>query len=183
MDRLRIYNIALAVFNIEPLTEDDLLNSDGHPEVKILDLQYDTALHMAMRERAWTFLERPLELGEDQGAECGFRHSYTLPSDLFRLTRADGMYRVVGTKLLTDGRPLAYGIMLTLPDSGVPEDFYELVAFALAYFASPKLSPGDTKFQIALADYRMILQRLIANDVENCINEDRKIANGDGYYL
>lgn len=183
MDRLRIYNIALAVFNIEPLAEDDLKDTEGHPEVQVLDMHFGTALRKAMRERDWTFLEERLKLGDDEGAECGYRHSYELPEGLFRLTRADGIYRVVGTRLLTNGRPLAYGIMLTPPDTGVPEDFYDLVAFALAFYASPKLSPGDTKFQIALNDYNTVLQTLALNDVQCQMRESREEANGDGCFV
>ena len=183
MDKLRVYNIALAIFNIEPLTEDQLKDTEGHPEVQILDLHYATALHKAMRERAWTFLEQRLDLGDDLGPECGYMHSYQLPTGLFRLTRADGIYRQVGNRILTNGRPLAYGIMQTPPDMGVPEDFYELVGFALAYFASAKLSPGDTKYQIALADYQQVLSGMIMNDVQDSISTNRVVENGFGCYV
>lgn len=183
MDKLRIFNIALAIFNIAPLTEEMMEDKEGHPEIEILELHLPTALHKAMRERDWTFLERPLELGDDEGSAGGYSHSYTLPQGLFRLTRADGHYRIAGTKLLTDGMPFAYGIMQTLPDTGVPEDFYDLVAFALAFFASPKLSPGDTKFQIAMNDYNTLLTSMIMNDVQCSMRDGREEANGDGYYV
>lgn len=183
MDRLRIYNIALSVFNIAPLSEDDMEDTEGHPEVQILDLHLATALRKAMRERNWTFLEEKLDLGEDGGPEGGYRHSYALPEGLFRLTRADGIYRVSGNKILTDGMPLAYGIMQTPPDTGVPEDFYDLVAFALAFYASPKLSPGDTKYQIAMNDYSSLLSTMVMNDVQCQMRETREVANGDYPYI
>ena len=183
MDKLRIYNIALGVFNIAPLSEEDLEDTEGHPEIQILDLYLPTAERKAIREREWTFLEVKLDLGEDGGPECGYKHTYKLPEGLFRLTRADGTYRVAGTTLLTNGAPHAYGIMNTLPDSGVPEDFYDLIAFALAFYASPKLSPGDTKYQIAMNDYNTILQGLIMNDVQCQIRDSREEANGLGPYV
>lgn len=166
-----------------PLTEEQLKDTAMHPDVQILELHLGTAIRKAMRERDWTFLEVPLELGEDLGCMAGYGHSYQLPEGLFRLTRADGIYRVVGDKLFTNGMPLAFGIMQTLPDSGVPEDFYDLVGFALAYFASSKLSPGDTKYQIALADYERIKEMMIANDVTCQVRDDREVNNGHGYYV
>ena len=183
MDKLRIYNIALSVFNADPLTEADLENAEGHPEVKILDLFLPSAINYVQRERDWTFLEEKLDLGEDGGAMDGFSHSYTLPDGLFRLTRADGTYRVVGDKLLTNGAPIAYGIMYTLPGKGVPEDFYDLIAFALAIYITPKMSPGDTKYQTAMNSYTFFLERMIMNDVQCQLRERREEANGDGSYI
>ena len=183
MDRLRIYNIALAIFNIEPLTEEQMEDKEGHPEIQILDLHFDTALRKAMRERNWSFLEEELDLGDDEGARLGYQHSYELPDGLFRLTRADGIYEVVGNTLLTNGKPLAYGIMQTLPDKGVPEDFYDLVAFALALFASPKIAPGDTRYQIAQADYNIVLESLVRTDVLSNRRDTRRVENGYGDYI
>ena len=183
MDKLRIFNIALSVFNAELLTEEDLENTEGHPEVKTLELFLPTAIMYVQRERDWTFLEEKLDLGEDGGAIDGYSHSYTLPSGLFRLTRADGIYRVVGDKLLTNGAPIAYGIMQTLPGKGVPEDFYELVAFALAVCVAQKMSPGDTKAQTALSIYTFFRDRMVMNDVQCQMRERREEANGDGSYV
>ena len=183
MDRLYIYNVALSVFNIQPLSEDDLEDTEGHPEVQILDLFLQNAIEMVLRERNWTFLEQKLELGEDLGPEAGYGHSYKLPTGLFRLTRADGIYRVVGTRLLTNGTPYAYGIMSELPDDGVPKDFYGLVGFALAILASSKLSAGDTKTSTASAIYQKVLVPMIMNDVQDSIHQNRSVANGDGPYV
>ena len=183
MDKLGIFNKALSVYNIDPLTEDDLKDTEGRPEIQILELFLNSAMEKVMRERNWTFLETRLDLGEDKGAEGGYRHSYSLPEGLFRITRADGVYRVVGTRLLTNGRPEAYGIMHELPDSGVPEDFCTVVAFALAYYSASKLSPGDTKTQIALDMYQRTLSMLVMNDVWDSMHENREVADGVGCYV
>lgn len=183
MDRLRIFNIALAVFNIEPLDADSIEDTEGHPEVKVLELFLGTALRKAMRDYAWSFLEEPLDLGEDKGGRCGYRHAYSLPEGLFRLTRADGRYEVVGTTLLTDGRPLAYGMMSTPPDTGVPEDFWDLVAFALAYYAAPKLSAGDAKTSSAMASYNSLLQSMALNEAQDSQRKDWVTDNGYGDYV
>lgn len=179
MDRLRIYNMALSVFNIEPLDAAAIEDAEGHPEVKVLDIFLGPAERMAMRVFPWPFLEEVLELGDDEGPVMGYQHSYQLPEGLFRLTRADGRYEVVGNKLLTDGRPLAIGINETPPDRGVPEDFWDLVAFALAYYASAKLSAGDSKASFAMDLFNSIAQSMALNAAQD---EQRKdLVNGDGW--
>ena len=185
MDKLRIFNIALNAFNMALLTEADLESEDKeeHPEIETLELLLPDSINDVMRERNWTFLEARLDLGEDLGAVDGYRHSYKLPDGLFRITRADGIYRVVGSRLLTNGRPVAYGQMSKLPDTGVPDDFDSLVAYALAIRASAKLSPGDNKIQVILTLYNNTLLHMQINDVQNQMREDREVADGFGYYV
>lgn len=190
MDKLRIFNLARSVFNLPLLTEAQLTECEEdpaemakHPDVQILELCLEPAIRKAMRERAWTFLDAELELGENKGASDGYRASYDLPEGLFRLTRADGRYRVSGGRLLTDGAPKAYGQMSKVPDEGVPEDFWDLVAYALATLAAPKISEGDNKTSYALTFYNTIRDTMVANDVQNQMREDREIANGFGSYV
>lgn len=186
MDKLRIFNIALTLYNMEPLTEEQLNDSDvlrKHPEVAILEIGLPIATRKAMRERCWTFLDAELELGEDLGPDAGYTHSYKLPDGLFRVTRADGIYSVKGNKLLTNGQPIAFGQMSTLPDTGVPEDFYDLIGYALALFAGPKLSSGDSKTNYAASFYSTILSSMIATDASDSIRENSEVANGYGSYV
>ena len=185
MDKLRVFNIALQVFNMAPLSEEELEADDRseHPEIEVLELLYTDALRRVMRERNWTFLEERLELGDDLGGMDGYRHSYKLPEKLFRITRADGIYRVVKGLLLTNGRPVAYGQMLDVPDAGVPDDFEGLVAYALAIEASGKLSPGDSKLQFAMTLYNTRLLNMMLNDVQGNMSENMEVANGYGDYV
>ena len=168
MDKLDVYRQALLVFGYQAtITEEDLEAEDksGHPEIQTLDLMYQTALEMVMRERAWSFLETKLDLGKDLGPEPGYEHSYALPAGLFRVTWADGVHRVAGGRLLTNGEAVAYGQMLEVPDSGVPAGFTTLVAYALAILASAKLSPGDQKAGLASSLYQRMLQTMMLSDI------------------
>ena len=186
MDKLRIFNIALEVYNRPPLTEEQLDDKEAmkaHPEIMTLETLLPVALDEAKRAWHWSFLDTELELGEDQGPKEGYTHSYRLPEGLFRLTRADGIYKRVGNMLLTNGRPLAYGQMAGVPDSGVPEDFDHLVAYALAMFAAPRLSSGDQKAQYASEFYQTLLTRMRLNDTQDERREDWEVANGCGSYV
>ena len=186
MDKLHIFNTCLTVYNIAILTEEQLQDEDAkkaHPDIMTLEVLLPVALHKVMREYAWSFLDVRLELGEDLGPRDGYRHSYNLPPDCFRVTRADGLYRVVGSVLLTNGRPIAYGQKTELPDSGVPADFDDLVAYALAIFAGPKLSPGDAKVQLASTFYQTLVTGMALNDSQNAMRETAEVADGCGSYV
>ena len=186
MDKLRIYNLALDVYNMPHLTEEQLEDKEAwsaHPEIQTLEITYPVALRKAMRERAWSFLDTELELGEDKGPKFGYAHSYALPNGLFRLTRADGTYEQMGNMLLTNGAPVAFGQMSEVPDTGVPEDFEHLVAYALAYFAGSRLSSGDQKKNVAAEFYRTLLDSMIASDVADSRRINRRIENGYGSYI
>lgn len=168
MDKLDVYRQALLVFGYQAtITQEDLDAEDksAHPEIQTLDLMYQTALEMVMRERAWSFLDVRLDLGEDLGRVAGYTHSYALPEGLFRITWADGDHRVAEGRLLTNGEAVAYGQMLKVPDSGVPAGFTTLVAYALAILASAKLSPGDQKAGLASTLYQRMLQTMMLSDI------------------
>lgn len=179
MDRIDVYNLALETLNIEPLASTtDLTSSSTEPIVKTLNTFFGTALRKASREHNWSFLTERIELeGDDNGAMGGYRHSYALPDDLFRLCGADGGdYRRVGNMILTNGRPIIFAITLDKDrrnnyyfgqEELVPDDFWELVAYELAILASTRLSSGDSKTQIIASIYNDLLQTLISNDVKN----------------
>ena len=146
MNKLEIYNMALDFCGQEPLTQLNTKSADKTPTERTLDTWYGSALRKASREFSWPFLEVSLELESDLGSGHGYKHSYELPYGALILTWADGNnYERIGDKLYTDGKAEAYGIVPdTMPDNGVPEDFYDLVAIALAYYASVRLSPDNT---------------------------------------
>lgn len=185
MDKLRIFNMALNVFNQPPLTQEQLDDKESikqHPEIQTLELFYLPALRKAMREHPWSFLDVELDLGEDLGPKGGYAHSYVLPEGLFRLTRADGTYEVHENTLFTNGRPVAYGQMSEVPDT-VPDDFEYLVALSLAVIASPKLSSGDQKVNYAAQFYDSLLLSMELNDAQNARRDNREIIDGYGAYV
>lgn len=150
MERLDIYNLAIACFNQATLTAEDLSASPKSDLVATLDKWYMTALRKASQEHDWPFLEVKLKLSEDKGAGRGYAHSYTLPSDCSQLLWADGeRYYVSGNTLYSDGGPEAYGYVKSIiptdengePSSAVPEDFYDLVALALAGYIAYSINP------------------------------------------
>ncbi len=180
MEKLELFNYALDLLNIEPLTEEQLENPAEGQDTTVPDTLnrfYGTALRKASRERDWTFLRVKLDLGEDLGPMAGYRHSYSLPKGLFRLCWADGEYSQVGNKLATNGSDEAYGIMDELPDEGVPEDFYELVGSYLAFLASTRLSSGDQKAATILTIYTQLLQNLMFTDASS---SKRSFINREG---
>ena len=166
MDKLDIFNKALAVFNIAPIGEDEIQDS-RNPDIAVLNLHLGTAIRKASREFDWSFLVSELSLSEDMGPHGGYQCSYKLPDNLFRLTSADGSrYRRVNNWLLTDGKGIAYGILDNYEEWKAPEDFWELVAYNLAIFASAKLSPGDDKVKMAVAMHDSILATMIQNECQ-----------------
>ena len=155
MNKLEIYNMALDFCGQEPLTELNREYQKKTPTERTLDTWYGSALRKASREYSWPFLEVSLELESDLGSGHGYKHSYELPSGTLMITWADGdNYERIGDKLFTNGNSEAYGIITdTLPDNGVPEDFYDLVAIALAHYASVRLSPDTTTRNAILYAY------------------------------
>lgn len=182
MDRREVYNMALDTLNIEPLDNTVAIDNNAtEPIVKTLNRFFGTALRKASREHDWSFLTERIGLeGEDLGSARGYKHSYALPDSLFRLVYAEGGdYLRVGSTLLTNGSPVIYAITLEKDrrnnyyfgqEDLIPDDFWELVAYALAFFASPRLSSGDAKTSIIMSMYNTLLQTLISNDVKNEIH-------------
>jgi hypothetical protein len=175
MDKIDVYNMALDVLNIEPVTSADI-TAGTDPIVKSLNRFYGTALRKASREHAWSFLTERVSLdGDDLGPKGGYKHCYKLPDTLFRLIGAEGGdYKRVGSELLTNGEPEIYAILLEEGKKNfyfgqedlVPEDFWELVALALATFLTPRLSSGTDKMSEISSLYNAILQTLIDNDIK-----------------
>jgi len=150
MEKLEIYNKALDLCGQQPLEAEDLEKEEKDQTVKTLDTWYPTALRKASRELSWPFLEVQLQLGEDEGAGHGYEHSYPCPDDTEALTWAQGdEYQRIGNKLFTNGEGEAWGIRKDIMPDSVPDDFYDLVAIALAYYASVRLSP-DTNTRNAI---------------------------------
>lgn len=187
MEKLEIFNIALELLNIEPLTDDYLTPEEGADTTvpDTLERFYGMALRKASRERDWTFLQEKLDLGNDLGPMAGYAHSYSLPEGLYRLCWADGEYSQIGDKLATNGSDEAYGIMDTPPEAGVPEDFWELVAIYLAFIASSRLSSGDQKASTILTIYSHLLSNLILTDARSSKSTymNREYGYGDIGYV
>lgn len=176
MTKLEIYNIALDTLNIEPLTEEEL-DGGTDPIVKTLNRFFMTAVRKASREHNWSFLTEKYQLNQkdDLGELRGYKHSFKLPNTLFRLIYADGGdYIRLGDTIATN----YYGNIYVINEYKdedlnkyyIPTDYWELVAYGLAFFATPRLSSGDQKTQIVSSLYNTILSTLISNDVSSEIH-------------
>ncbi|MBN2858819.1 MAG: hypothetical protein JXK93_00985 [Sphaerochaetaceae bacterium] len=180
MTTLELYNIALSVLDKE-ITQTQLDSTTPIKEVRLCNRYYPLAVLKAIREFDWSFLIVRIEglVGTfSEEGYMGFSYEYTLPEDLFKVVWAfsEFPYEVVGGKLYcSEEDPVVYGIMKTLPETGVPEDFYELIAYTLAYQIAPLLAPEGKLDQIALQKYTWALSGLISAE---CHNNSREVVDG-----
>jgi len=171
MTELELYNITLSLFDRE-ITQEDLDSQEPSKEVRLCRRYLPLAELRTMREFDWSFLtvKIALELSDDDGGNSMFSHGYKLPEGVLKVVHAfsDFPYEVVAGRLYTDeDAPVIYGIMRNLPTQAVPEDFYELIAYALAYQIAPLLSPEGKTGQVALQKYTWALNGLISAECHN----------------
>lgn len=179
--KLTIFNVAGSVFNLEPFKEEELASESPSPELETMKLFLPSALSKAMRETNWRFLVEKINLGEDLGPAGGYTHSFELPAGLFRIcfSKTCG-YELSKRVVLSYGIPELYGIMSDPDEDGIPDDFWYLVGYALAFFVSNKISPGDSKTQMAMNSYNTILLSMLQNEAYN-YSESRNFYGGPDY--
>lgn len=156
MEKLELYNMALDLCGQAPLEELHEEKDEKDQTERSLDTWFKTAYRKASHEMSWPFLQCKLSFdgsegtAEDLGEKRGYEHSYRFTESIEQLTWANGdRYMRAGDFLLTDSddEPEAWGVvkMADDPDTSVlPDDFSDLVAIALAYYASVRLSPDQT---------------------------------------
>ena len=170
MTDLELFNIALSLFDRE-VTQAEL-DSDNPPrEVRLCQLYKPFAVIKAMREFNWSFLIVKLYMDyNDDEPGRGFAHGYLLPDGLFKVVRnfTRYPYEVAEGKIFTDvDCAEVYGIMKELPEDHVPDDFYELIAYALAYQIAPLLAPEGRVDQVTLQKYSWALNGLLSSECYN----------------
>lgn len=186
MTKLEIYNMARYQFGMEAITSDDI-SAGTEREVVIMTKHYNQALLGASLDANWSFLNSLVAMSSDDdgGEKAGWKHSYTLPSDINRLVDvwgADGSkdvaYRRVGSTLLTNAETPYVVVQYTdyiEPDSDelpIPEEFWMLVALRLAYLCIPALRGADTAItQIVLTEYNALLTTLKLHDAQGGARE------------
>ena len=180
MTTLDLYNITLSIFDKE-ITQADLDSATPSKEVRLCNRYYPLAVLKAMREFDWSFLvvdimsyTGDMTYNED-GYYKGYIYQYDLPEDLLKLVWAGSEYpyEVLGDKLYCNEEPYhLWGIKKTLPETGVPEDFHELIAYTLAYQIAPLLAPKVSL--IALQKYTWTLSGLISAE---CHNNSREVVD------
>ena len=171
MIELDLYNITLSLFDRE-IAQADLDSATPSKEVRLCRRYFPLAKLRAMREFDWSFLVVKLQIdtSDDNGGGCGFLHGYRLPSGLLKVVHAfsDFPYEVAGGRIYTDiDNLVVYGIMDDLPESHVPQDFYELIAYALAFQIAQLLVPEGKMDQITLQKYTWALNGLVSAECHN----------------
>jgi hypothetical protein len=170
MTDLDLYKITLSLFDKE-ITQADLDSDTPSREIRLCRLYKDLAQVRAMREFDWSFLTVKLQIDYDDDVPGrGFLHGYALPNGLLKVVRAYTKYKyeVAEGRIYTDiGEPDVYGIMADLPESHVPEDFYELIAYALAYLIAPMLAPEGRMDKVILQKYTWALNGLLVSECYN----------------
>lgn len=170
MTDLELYNITLSLFDRE-ITQADLDSTNPSREVRLCKLYKKFAQLRVMREFDWSFLVVRLDIDlENDEPGRGYLHGYLLPAGYLKVVHAfsEFPYDVAGGRIYTDtDEPVVYGIMETLPDSNIPEDFHELIAYALAYQIAPLLAPEGKVDQVTLQKYTWALSGLISSECHN----------------
>jgi len=177
MTDLELFNLALSQFD-KQLAQSDLDATSPAKEVRLCRQFLPMAKRKAMREFDWSFLlvKIDVDLADDDGGGHGFSHGYLLPTNLLKLVHAsyDLPYLVTGGRLYTDAEnPTVYGVMQDMPLLGVPEDFYELIAYALAFQIASMLAPEGKTDQAVLQKYTWALNGLISAECHNNRQERR----------
>lgn len=174
MTTLELYNLALSFFDRE-ITQTDIDSATPPREVRLCTQYLQLARHAAMREFDWSFLIVPVEIdAEDDTPDYGFSHGYKLPAGLVTLVHvgSDHPYEVRGGRLYMDGKPKMYGIMEAIPEEGVPRDFYEVIAYSLAFRIAPMLAPASKLDQVILQRYTWAVSNLISAECHNNYREE-----------
>jgi hypothetical protein len=174
MTDLELYNITLSLFD-RVITQEDLDSATPSKEVRLCKLYKPLAILRVLREFDWSFLvvELQIDYGDDSPGR-GFLHGYKLPAGLLKVVHAfsDFAYEVAGGRIYTDvDEAVVYGIMEDLPEADVPTDFYELIAYALAYQIAPLLAPEGRVDQVTLQKYTWALNGLISAECHNNMRE------------
>lgn len=177
MKVLDIYNLALSVFKEPPVTEAELKSKSGH-SIEVLSLFYQPAILKARDEYSWSWLEDIIELQKEEGTMAGYDFVYTLPDavKLVEIIPRDVEYRRIGNKILSKQEiTMCIGINtddIEPTNDNIPDEFWILVAYAMAFLASESMSNNDqTVLQVVSSKYNMYLEQMKLIDATTGIRQ------------
>lgn len=178
MTVLDIYNLALSVFKEPPVTEVELKSKSGH-SIEVLSLFYQPALLKARDEYSWSWLEEIIELSELNSYLVGYNYAYELPQGQIKITEVlprEVEYRKIGNKIYS--KDLIYSVIgirtetITPDNPNIPDEFWILVAYAMAFLASESMSNNDqAMIQIVSSKYNMYLEQMKLMDATTGIRQ------------
>ena len=151
MTKTELFNLVLDEFNIPPVTEEQVENSETR-EIKILDMRLSQAISRVCTEFDWSWLDTYVDLSKipDEGQKAGYAHSYTLPSTFFRITYVPcEKYRIIGRILLAEEEVSYIIVQPQIDDSlfdnaAIPDTWWTIVSYALAMFCLSSISNNNT---------------------------------------
>jgi hypothetical protein len=184
--------MALDVFGITPVTAEEIAEGEAR-EVKVLDLHFKQAVQKVSLDNRWSFLNDiiavgeessqqgtggtwqhvSLSLGKDEGPKAGYAHSFKLPDGIMRIAFVESenlKTRRVGNVLLSDcAEPIVYAHITAnvVPENtAIPDTFWTLVAYQLAFLSAPALSNSDQKvIQMVASTYNDLLSSALYSDL------------------
>lgn len=180
-----IYNMALSVFLEPPVTAEEVRHPSGH-NVKVLSTFYQPAVMKARDEYCWSWLEDVIELSEGEPM-AGYGYSYILPDSvkLIEILPSDTEYRRIGNRILSQ-KPIevcigVYNDEITPTNENIPDEFWMLVAYAMAYLASESMSNNNqVTIQVIASKYNSYLEQMKAMDA---VTSSRRYINADESYI
>lgn len=162
------------------------IETDSSVNAITMNQLWDTVRDSLLQSYPWNFATKRIDLAQDASDPAwGFDAQYTLPSDCLQLLEIEDSpdYQVEGGKILCNVADTLYIKYLYRNDSvgTYPPTFVEALAISLAIEACDKISDDNTKKQLLLSEYRMIMDRVLATDsIENpaqVIDEDEWITS------
>jgi len=175
MTDLELFNITLSIFDRE-ITQEDLDSLTPIKEVRLCKRYLSLSKLKVLREFDWSFLIEKLQIElSERGSYKGFLYGFTLPEGLLKVVQVntDYPYQIIGNTFYTDvDNPILFGIMEDFKEDYAPKDFYELIAYALAYQIAPLLAPEGRFDQIVLQKYTWALNGLISAECHNNSKEN-----------
>lgn len=141
---------------------------------RVMRYNYDIIHEALLAEYPWNFALARAQLAAHATAPSwGFNKAYTLPSDFLSLIEIKNNpdYRIENDDdgdlaILTDeGSPIYILYVMKVSDTGRFDTMYvEALAARLAVEGSEELTESNTKKQILLQEYEMIVKKAFAND-------------------
>lgn len=171
MTDLEMFNIALSLFDKE-ITQEDLDSNSPIKEVRLCKRYKNIAIVKTLREFDWSFLTVQLDVDyTDDVPGFGFNHGYKLPLDLFKIVNryVDYTYEVHVDRIYTNTKdPIVYGIKKEIPSNDIiPLDYYELIAYAIAFQIAPLITSQEKVSSLILQKYSWVFNGLISAECHN----------------
>ena len=124
-------------------------------------------------------MEEIIELSELNSYLVGYNYAYELPQGQIKITEVlprEVEYRKIGNKIYS--KDLIYSVIgirtetITPDNPNIPDEFWILVAYAMAFLASESMSNNDqAMIQVVSSKYNMYLEQMKLMDATTGIRQ------------